>query len=200
MNYWKHSLLSKKKFGGIPEDYLTLHKFLDSSKLFYYHTKHRLLLHNTYGIDLCVQKFGVTLLNSDSKTILVRDIAAEHCKEDLCGVVPTLNNWFKFTDASLTERLQPFRSCNMVLEEFVLRPYVFSGLSASLLITQSNFGIYLVKEFLGIDAAMELAEHLEGNSVSELLQAVSLRERWQYAPSPQQLKELKDDEFSNEVA
>lgn len=199
MNYWKHSLLSEKKFGGVPEDYLAVHKFLDSSKLFYYHVKHRLLLHNTYGIDLCVQKFGELIVNTDGKTVLVRDVAAEHCKEDLCGVVPTLNNWLSFTNASPVEGLQPFRSRNTVLEEFVLRPYLFSGLSASLLITQSNFGVYLAKEFLGMNAALELAEHVKGNSVNELLQAVSLRERWQYAPSSQQLKDLQN-EFSNETA
>ncbi len=34
MNIWKHSLLSAKKFGGKPEDYFEIHKFLDSSKLF----------------------------------------------------------------------------------------------------------------------------------------------------------------------
>lgn len=56
MNYWKHSLLFKKKFGGNAEDYLHIHKFLDMSKLFYFSNKHRILLHHTYGIDLCVQK------------------------------------------------------------------------------------------------------------------------------------------------
>ncbi|MBC9908934.1 DUF6915 family protein [Chitinophaga varians] len=96
MNYWKHSLLSKKKFDGEAADYLHIHKFLDSSKLFYFNLRHRILLHHTYGIDLCTKKFGETLVNSSNQTILVRDIAAEHCKEDLLGVVPTLNQWFKY--------------------------------------------------------------------------------------------------------
>ncbi|MEL6972750.1 MAG: hypothetical protein AAFZ63_17895 [Bacteroidota bacterium] len=58
MNYYDHSLLSVRKFGGAPEDYLSIHKFLDSSKLFYHHAKHRLLLHHLFGVELTIQKFG----------------------------------------------------------------------------------------------------------------------------------------------
>src|ERR1700744_3834967 len=109
MNYWKHSLLSKKKFNGIPEDYLSIHKFLDTSKLFYFDIRHRILLHNTYGIDLCTRKFGETMINADGKRVMVRDIAAEHCKEDCMGVVPTLNNWFKYVDETLLELITPIQ-------------------------------------------------------------------------------------------
>ena|SRR5687767_3010002 len=103
MNYWKHSLLSKKKFNGAPEDYLSIHKFLDISKLFYFDIRHRILLHHTYGIDLCIRQFGEMIVNADNQKVLVRDIAAEHCKEDLMGIVPTLNNWFKYADDALLD-------------------------------------------------------------------------------------------------
>jgi hypothetical protein len=88
MDYRKHSLLSKKKFGGDANDYMALHKFMDTSKLFSFDVRHRILLHNTYGIHICIQKFGDVLTNSDGLAMLVRDVAAEHCKEDLMGVVP----------------------------------------------------------------------------------------------------------------
>ncbi len=193
MNYWKHSLLSKKKFKGAAEDYLLIHKFLDTSKLFYFDIRHRALLHNTYGIDLCIQKFGETINNSDNQKLLVRDIAAEHCKEDLMGIVPTLNNWFNCVDSALLEFIKPAQPAETKLREFIMRPLLMSGLRSTLIITHSNFGIYLVKEFLGIDYALELMNHVEPMSINELLPYIKLRERWQYSPDLKQLKDIENE-------
>ncbi len=192
MNYWKHSLLSKKKFGGEADDYFAIHKFIDSSKLFYFDLRHRVLLHNTYGIDLCIQKFGDRIINSDSKTIMVRDVAAEHCREDLCGVVPTLSNWFKHAGEELDDIITPIETGNSTLREFALRPFLMSGLTSSLIITHSNFGIYLAKEMLGIDHALELAQYVKGLHINELLQHVKLRDRWQYTPDIKQLNDIEN--------
>jgi hypothetical protein len=95
MNVWEHSLIGRRKFGGKPEDYLAIHRFIDSSKLFYYHIKHRLLLHNLYGVELAVELFGDTIINSGNAHIPVRDIAVEHIREDLDGKIPALNDWLK---------------------------------------------------------------------------------------------------------
>jgi hypothetical protein len=192
MNYWKHSLLSKKKFKGEAEDYLEIHKFLDSSKLFYFNIKHRVLLHHTYGIDLCIQKFGETLITAENQKILIRDVAAEHCKEDLMGVVPTVNNWFKYVDDSLLNLIKPIIPSDSKLKEFILRPLLMSGMKSSLIITHSNFGIYLTKEILGIDYALELANHLQETNINELLQYVKLKDRWQYTPDLKQLKDIEN--------
>lgn len=192
MNYWKHSLLSKKKFGGEAEDYLDIHKFIDSSKLFYFHIKHRVLLHNTYGIDLCIQKFGELVTNSGNEKILVRDIAAEHCKEDLLNVVPTLNNWFKYADTGLQDMIRPVHPADQKLREFMMKPLLMSGLRSSLIITHSNFGIFLAREILGMDYALELANHVQGQHINELLQFVILKDRWQYTPDLKQLKEIEN--------
>lgn len=191
MNYWKHALLTKKKFNGKAEDYLAIHQFIDISKLFYFDIKHRVLLHNTYGIDICIQKFGHTLINADGQTILIRDIAAEHCKEDLLGVVPTLNNWFKYVDEELLNVLKPLNPFDSKLKEFILQPYIMSGLKSSLIITHSNFGVFLAKEILGMDYAIELAKCVEGSNINELLQYVKLRDKWQYKPDIQQLKQIE---------
>jgi hypothetical protein len=193
MNYWKHSLLSKKKFSGIAEDYLQIHKFIDASKLFYFDIKHRILLHNTYGIDICIQKFGETILNADKKNILVRDIAAEHCKEDLMGIVPTLNNWFKYVDNDLLHSIKPINPTDSKLKEFILKPYLMSGLKSTLIITHSNFGIFLTKEILGIDYALELANYLHAANINELLQYIKLKDKWQYTPDIQQLKNIENE-------
>ena len=140
MNYWKHSLLSEKKFGGLANDYVEIHKFLDSSKLFVFHLKHRLLLHNTYGIELCIELFGDFITNSDGKIVLVRDIAAEHCREDLCGAVPTLNDWFKNYDNQILENIIIPKLSDEKLAAFIMKPFLRSGLKASLILTCSNFG------------------------------------------------------------
>lgn len=192
MNYWKHSLLSKKKFNGHVNDYFFIHKFIDASKLFYFDMRHRILLHNTYGIDLCIQKFGETLTNTDNQTVMVRDVAAEHCKEDLFGVVPTLNNWFKYVDSALLDFIKPINPADSKLKEFVWAPYIMSGLKETLIITHSNFGIYLAKEILGIDYALELANYIQMPGINELLHYVKLKDRWQYTPDLKQLKDIED--------
>jgi len=192
MNYWKHSLLSRKKFNGAAEDYLQIHKFIDSSKLFYFDIKHRILLHNTYGIDICIQKFGETLINSEGQTILVRDVAAEHCKEDLMGVVPTLNNWFKYVEQDILSIIKPLNPTDSKLKDFILKPFLMSGLKSTLIVTHSNFGVFLAREILGIDYALELANYLEGASINEMLQYVKLKDKWQYTPDLQQLKSIEN--------
>lgn len=186
--------MSKKKFGGSPDDYVNIHKFLDSSKLFYFHLKHRLLLHNTFGIELCIEKFGDFLHNSDGQVVLVRDIAAEHCKEDLYGKVPTLNDWFLNYDAKILENniFNPEVLTNKKLEAFVMKPYLHSGIKASLIITKSNFGVYLAEQFLGMDCALELAQYLSpAMDIKHLLSFVKFTEKWQYTNDPEQIQLLK---------
>ena len=95
MNIWEHCLISQRKFGGSPEDYEKVHSFIDSSKYFFYHVKHRLLLHNLFGVELAVELMGNFIQNSAGKQVLVRDIAVEHCREDLDGKIPTLSDWLK---------------------------------------------------------------------------------------------------------
>ena len=95
MNTWQHSLLSQRKFGGKPEDYQAIHQFIDSSKLFYYHIKHRLLLHNLYGVELATELYGDSLRNSEGAMVIVRDIAVEHIREDLDGKIPRLIDWLE---------------------------------------------------------------------------------------------------------
>ena len=51
--------------------------------------RHRLLLHNSFGILLAEQVFGPALVNSDGKRVFVRDIGEQHVLEDL-GLIPSL--------------------------------------------------------------------------------------------------------------
>lgn len=84
-----HSQSSAKKFGGTPDDYVPIHKFLDQSKLFIADWRHRALLHTTFGISLAEQMFGDLYKRpSDGVAVSTRTIASQHITEDL-GCIPT---------------------------------------------------------------------------------------------------------------
>ncbi len=193
MNIWDHSTLSVRKFGGIEKDYYEVHKFMDSSKLFYYHVKHRLLLHNLYGIEIAIMKFGDTLKTSDGQTLLIRDITAEHCKEDLSGKVPSLNEWLVESEERIGSMISIPTFKNPELEKFVLLPYQRSGLKSSLIISLSNFGVYLTGEILGQKSAKELQELLHKDQLVEnYLKHFQFTKSWQFNPDRKELEWLKN--------
>jgi hypothetical protein len=56
-----HAVSSARRFGGTPEDYLAVHQFFDQTKAHLADCRHRLVLHNSFGIFLAEQLFGVTM-------------------------------------------------------------------------------------------------------------------------------------------
>ncbi len=194
MNVWQHCLLSQRKFGGQPEDFVAVHRFIDHSKLYLYHFKHRLLLHNLYGVELCMERFGDFITTCDGHTVLVRDVAAAHCSEDLSGRVPTLYEWLRDADEALAPHMHLPDFDDPSLEAFVLRPYLRSGLRSALLITLSDFGVGLVERFLGVAPAKKLADALgPGHNVRKYLSAVDFAHKWQYTPDLRELQWLKEN-------
>lgn len=89
-----HAKVSVKKFGGRWEDYIAIHNFFDQTKGHIPDSRHRMVLHNSFGIMLCEQVFGVAIVNSDGRDVSVRDIAERHVIDDL-GHIPTLYEVFK---------------------------------------------------------------------------------------------------------
>jgi hypothetical protein len=90
-----HAKSSSKSFGGIPEDYLAIHKWFDQTKAFIPDVRHRAILHSSFGIFLCEQVFGTTLTrNSDGVQFPIRIIAERHVIEDM-KFIPTPEYWFK---------------------------------------------------------------------------------------------------------
>lgn len=87
-----HAKNSVKKYGGKPEDYMPIHDAIDSSKSSHASVKHRAALHSAFGIYLIERIFGATFVNSDGKTVSVRDVAEDHVIEDL-GKIPSLDEW-----------------------------------------------------------------------------------------------------------
>jgi hypothetical protein len=95
MKPYIHAKNSVRRYGGAPEDYIEIHNWFDSTKAAYADVRHRAILHNTFGIYLAEQLFGVTLTNSDGKVVSVRDVAEDHVAEDCGGKIPTLENWLE---------------------------------------------------------------------------------------------------------
>jgi hypothetical protein len=90
-----HARNSIKHFGGCAEDYIHIHNWMDSTKAASANFYHRAILHNSFGCFLAEQVFGLTITNSDGKSISVRDIVEMHIKEDCAGRIPSLDDWFK---------------------------------------------------------------------------------------------------------
>lgn len=99
-----HALISVKKFGGVPADYIDIHNWFDQTKAHVADARHRLVLHNAFGIFLCEQVHGdvVVLQNgatkkmpyitiSTGKQVCVRDIAEQHVLDDM-GHIPSLSD------------------------------------------------------------------------------------------------------------
>lgn len=107
MKPWIHAKISSNRFGGIPEDYIEIHNWFDQTKAHIPDSRHRLVLHNSFGIYLAEQQFGTIIpnedgtftripiiVNSDNKEISVRDIAEQHVLDDL-SYIPTLQECFE---------------------------------------------------------------------------------------------------------
>lgn len=91
---YDHARSSAKKFGGVPEDYLHIHQWFDETKQYFADFRHRALRHHSAGIFWVEQLYGVTVVNSDGKSVPVRLIGEQHVTED-CGFIPTVEDWLK---------------------------------------------------------------------------------------------------------
>jgi hypothetical protein len=94
MNSYMHAQSSARKWGGTPEDYLSVHEFIDSSKMVIGDVRHRSLYHHTLGVYLCQRIFGNVLKVPKSRidglfvSVPVRLVAERHIIEDL-GWLPS---------------------------------------------------------------------------------------------------------------
>jgi hypothetical protein len=78
-----HSRSSVKRWGGKVEDYMAIHKLLDSPKATMNNNTSRMLTHNTwFAYEVIPLIFGYNIINSDGKSVDVVDIAMLHIAED----------------------------------------------------------------------------------------------------------------------
>lgn len=88
-----HAERSARKWGGSASDYLALHQWFDATKAHLPDNRHRMLLHNSFGILLAEAAFGPAICNALGRRVFVRDLAAQHIIEDL-GFIPTVYECF----------------------------------------------------------------------------------------------------------
>ena len=67
-----HAERSAKKWGGTPADYLAVHQWFDATKSHQPDNRHRMILHNGFGIALAEQVFGAAITNADGKRVFLR--------------------------------------------------------------------------------------------------------------------------------
>lgn len=94
MNSWFHAQSAARKWGGVPDDYIDIEEFIDSSKKIIGDVRHRSLYHHTEGVWLCQRIFGRTIQVGDHKIVPVRLIAERHILEDL-GWLPSPADYIK---------------------------------------------------------------------------------------------------------
>ena len=94
MKPFLHGKISVKKWGGKEEDYQKIHDWLDQTKSHFPDMRHRAILHSSFGIFLCEDKFGINIMNSDGKLVSVRDIAEQHVIDDM-GRIPTIQDYLQ---------------------------------------------------------------------------------------------------------
>lgn len=94
---WIHAESSARKFGGKPEDYIEIHNLMDSSKGVIADSRHRALTHNSWFLSTILERvFGVTIKNSNGRTVSVRDIGEQHILEDFGGrFIPSAQDYIQ---------------------------------------------------------------------------------------------------------
>lgn len=94
MKPYIHARLSANKYGGKMEDYLDIHDFMDSSKASLADHRHRAIFHSSLGCFIVEKVFGTIRKNSDGKDYSPRDVAEDHCIQDL-GFIPSVDKWLR---------------------------------------------------------------------------------------------------------
>ncbi|GLV60890.1 hypothetical protein KDH_77090 [Dictyobacter sp. S3.2.2.5] len=90
-----HAVSSARRFGGRPDDYLQVHEFMDHTKSHLADSRHRLFLHNTWGIFFAEKILGATITRaSDDKIMPLRPLLEQHVTEDF-SFIPTLHHCFE---------------------------------------------------------------------------------------------------------
>jgi hypothetical protein len=106
-----HAMTSVKIWGGAPEDYLAIHEWFDATKETFADCRHRALRHHSQGIFEAERVFGVSIINSNGRTVPVRYVGEQHVKEDCGGRIPSVSDWFR----------------NIRIESWMSRGYKFEG-------------------------------------------------------------------------
>lgn len=93
---YDHAVKSAEKFGGNPEDYMAIHKLMDSSRSHCSDMRHRVLTHTPFFVmGILPLVFGDTITNSSGEKVSVTDIGEQHIKDDYQGCMPNVYDWIE---------------------------------------------------------------------------------------------------------
>ena len=97
MKPWIHAQRSVKRYGGVLEDYIHIHEFMDISKGAIADNRHRALTHNSWFVmHILPAVFGNHLLNSDGRKVAIRQLGEDHVLEDFKGrFIPTAADYIQ---------------------------------------------------------------------------------------------------------
>lgn len=148
MNSVIHSQISVRKRGGIIEDYLKIHDFMDSTKELCSDNRHR-ILHTMWGIKrVIVPVFGHTIINSSNNAVNVKDLCEQdHILPDFQNrFIPNLADFVNSIDDKAVSHynFKDFANSykdDQELMELLLSPLGVTGLEKSLLITHNSWFI-----------------------------------------------------------
>lgn len=92
-----HARSSVKRWKGKIEDYIEIHRLIDSPKSTMNNNTARALTHNTwFAYEIIPRVFGYNITNSDGKSVDTVDIAMLHILEDFrMQFVPTPQDYLK---------------------------------------------------------------------------------------------------------
>lgn len=110
-----HAQSSARKFGGLAEDYISIHSWLDCTKQHLALPGHRALRHHALGIWESEAVFGLSITNSAGREVPVRFIAEQHVRED-CRCIPTVADWLKHLP------IEPWMVNGMILPDIEFDP------------------------------------------------------------------------------
>lgn len=90
-----HARADAVRYGGLADEYLFVHQFVDSVVPRGLHPKPcRLVLHHAYGAFVAERALGLSFVNSAYRTVHVRDLVEQHVLREL-GRIPDLGDWLR---------------------------------------------------------------------------------------------------------
>jgi len=152
----KHCQISQKRWGGVLEDYLSIHEFIDSTKVLCADNRHR-VLHTHWALDnIILPLFGRTMVNSDKKIVPIKEmVERDHLLPDYRNqFIPTLNDFViaiedaDFSDIKLQIEQFHMDFSNTAVSQLLLSPLAATGKIKSLLITHNSWFVNSIMPLL----------------------------------------------------
>ena len=90
---YHHALSSVRLFGGVVNDYLPVHQWLDRTKSHLANFRHRAVRHHKEALPLLHAHMGsYVVIRSDGQPVTIQEVFLQHLRED-CQGVPALSDW-----------------------------------------------------------------------------------------------------------